>query len=730
MVGFPAVAQEETKRVLLLHSYRWGYSWSDLQADGLMSVFDQSELEIQVVLEQIDILGVRERQDDQAVLDHLNYRYPNLPFDLIVTTDTAALRFVAENHEKVFRGIPVVFSDADDLNEIPLPPDMRLTGVRESRAFQETLDLAFNLQPDASKIVVFANRADNQSGPRHAQTYLESSKQLVPVVFHYDETLERIGEIASRLSPDDIVIPLSYALDAQGQFRGYRKVRTLLNEVSGAPTFNFFESQPEDLSMFGGSVSDAFEQGRTAGEQALRILRGEDPRSIPIRDAPTRYMFSYPLMQKFGFEEEDLPRDSIIIGKPSTIFHDHKHEIIAVVIVGALLLIIIVGLLVALGRYRELQRALKESEERFRDFAEMGADWLWETDARHEYVYVSEAVDVVDDFEPSEIVGWKRGKWSEHDYDFISVSREEHMNDIENRQPFEDLEVRWERTVGHPLTLLVSGNPVYDASGEFVGYRGITRDITMVRDAAQRLMTAVKEAEEANRAKSEFMAMMSHEFRTPLNAIIGFTDMIRHQYFGKLGAKQYLEYADHIHDSGKHLLAFVNQILDIEAIEAGTISLEFEKHDIAELIDKAVTIQAPIAARKSIRLTPVVEENLPHATVDAQAIMQVLINLLSNACKFSHDGGEIQVRAVHRDNDVVISVVDKGIGIEKTKIKEMLSPFSKVASDPFQSYQGYGLGLSITKSLVDVHGGELVIESALGEGTTVTVVLPINGGEA
>ena len=246
---------------------------------------------------------------------------------------------------------------------------------------------------------------------------------------------------------------------------------------------------------------------------------------------------------------------------------------------------------------------------------------------------------------------------------------------------------------------------------------------TMVA-AQTALAIAHRDAERANAAKSEFLATMSHEFRTPLNAILGFSEMLRGQYFGPLGSDNYREYVEDIHLSGQHMLALINDILDISAIEAGKSELMREPLDVRVILQGCLKSVQPLANRKSINLQLDADRARLPILADRRALTQIVFNLLSNAVKFTDNGGSISLNAETVHGGTAISVVDSGRGIPRERLAKITEPFERVSSDPHLSGEGTGLGLAIVQLLADQHGAELRIESEIGQGTTVTVVFP------
>jgi GAF domain-containing protein len=232
-----------------------------------------------------------------------------------------------------------------------------------------------------------------------------------------------------------------------------------------------------------------------------------------------------------------------------------------------------------------------------------------------------------------------------------------------------------------------------------------------------------KQIEAANRHKSEFLANMSHELRTPLNAIIGFSEVLGERMFGELNEKQ-AEYTEDILSSGRHLLSLINEILDLSKVEAGRMELEVATFDLPLAIDNARTFVRERAAKHGINLDVTVEEGLGDFIGDERKIKQVLLNLLSNAVKFTREGGRIGIRARQTDGGVEISVSDTGIGISPEDQAKIFEEFRQVGGDYAHKREGTGLGLTLAKKFVELHGGRIWVESQVGKGSTFSFTLP------
>jgi two-component system cell cycle sensor histidine kinase PleC len=262
------------------------------------------------------------------------------------------------------------------------------------------------------------------------------------------------------------------------------------------------------------------------------------------------------------------------------------------------------------------------------------------------------------------------------------------------------------------------------------------RDMLLLREDKNELieqLTAAKiesdkarrRAEAASQAKSEFLANMSHELRTPLNAILGFSEVMRDEAFGNLGSRQYVDYASHIHDSGQHLLGLINDVLDLARVEAGRFSIRAEEIDVPAAIGNALAMFDIRTRQAGIALKAGLDSNLPLLLADGRGFRQVLLNLISNAIKFTPAGGTVTVFARRAaGGGMEVGVADTGAGIDPVDVATVFEAFGQGRHDISARDKGTGLGLPIVRGLVEAHGGKVTLDSVLGKGTTVICTFP------
>jgi PAS domain S-box-containing protein len=503
-----------------------------------------------------------------------------------------------------------------------------------------------------------------------------------------------------------------------------------------------------------------------------------------------------------------------------------------------------------LAERKRSQQIIESSEARFRDFAETASDWFWETDANLCFTGHWGQNLEPGGLDPAAVMGRTRREVADAPDNPNLIA---HMEGMAARRPFKDFVYSRTGKDGKARRLKVSGRPVHDPGGKFLGYRGTGTDITREYEAEERATTAlthlmgamesisegialfdeddrlvvcnekyrwtdeqtahlvapgalwqdiiggridsgfwvhslgssdaqmrarwahhrqldsaleeqsrdgrwamVREyptgdggfalvltditdlkqreaslseardaAEQAAQAKSAFLANMSHELRTPLNSIIGFSEVMRNESFGPLGSERYAEYVRGIRDSGMHLLAVINDILDLSKAEAGKLKLRNEPVEISVLLADATRVMVEQVETAGLTLVNECLEPLPPLMGDGRKILQILLNLLSNAVKFTPKGGRITVSAeIEPGGDVVVKVADTGVGMSADDIKVALSAFGQVDHQRNRHHQGTGLGLSLSRQLAQLHGGALEMTSIVDEGTVVTLRLP------
>ena len=385
------------------------------------------------------------------------------------------------------------------------------------------------------------------------------------------------------------------------------------------------------------------------------------------------------------------------------------------------LAVLVVVLMLSLRRHKRDQEKLEENRTHYRRMVNgLKEHFLYSHDPTGTFTYVSPSI--------TPILGYTREEFLTRfdtyltDAPINAAVPERTQASLHGiQQPAYNLEIYHKDGTARMLEVLE--RPVFDNQGNVIAVEGIAQDITARLALEQDTKVALETARHASKAKSEFLANMSHELRTPLNSIIGFSEMMKYEVRGPF-PESYREYTDLIINSGRLLLETVNSILDLAKIEAGKFDLHVEHTHMAEIVAETVSLLNIQAARKGIEITNNTHD-MHHMNVDPVRIKQVFLNVISNAIKFTEQGSVTVVN--HCDeNGHNISVTDTGIGMNAEQIEIALKPFRQVhGSSLARRYQGTGLGLSLSRQIMELHGGELLIDSTPGQGTTVTLHFPV-----
>jgi len=374
----------------------------------------------------------------------------------------------------------------------------------------------------------------------------------------------------------------------------------------------------------------------------------------------------------------------------------------------------------------EAELAVKAGEAKYRLMTEQASDIVAHYDTQSQVIFMSPAVEQVLGRTPEEFIGKPIDEAMVHPDDFLGVRDAFIECAVDGRQV--QFDYRFLHKNGSYVWLETTMSPVRDTTGRrTTEIIGVSRNVSERKRHEMELMDARERAEAANRTKSRFLANMSHELRTPLNAIIGFSEILRMQMFGQLGHARYLEYAQLINDSGALLLDLISDILDMSKIEAGKYELHLEQVNLPHLLDSSMRLVRGRAEENGIGLAMRMSDDLTvdEIVADERALKQIVLNLLSNSIKFTPSGGKVSVTVSEAAGGISIAVSDNGRGIPGDQIARLGKPFEQVATDAALSKQGTGLGLALVRSLAELHGGAMVIESEIDRGTVVTVTLPL-----
>ena len=384
---------------------------------------------------------------------------------------------------------------------------------------------------------------------------------------------------------------------------------------------------------------------------------------------------------------------------------------------------------------KRMEEALKASEERYRGLVNHVRLGIFRStpEPNGRFLEVNPAME--------EITGYSRQELLKMDISKLYIHLEEReaiIKELALARGKVARELRWRKKDGTKMVVLDTVVAVRDDTGKILYLDAIIEDITerkrmeqelqeknkQLVKQQQELMEKTRELEVASQAKSEFLAHMSHELRTPLNVIIGFSELMLDGVPGEINNEQ-RQCLDDVLSSGKHLLDLINEVLDLAKIESGTLKLRLADITLTDVLEELTRTMTPILAPRKQSLDIEVEEGLPPVHADKGKLRQVLLNLLSNATKFTPDGGKLRIEAVRKDHSCQVSVVDNGIGIKKEDQKRLFEPFHQLDNPLSGEKGGTGLGLAVVKQIIEKHGGKIWMESEYGKGSRFTFTLPL-----
>jgi PAS domain S-box-containing protein len=369
----------------------------------------------------------------------------------------------------------------------------------------------------------------------------------------------------------------------------------------------------------------------------------------------------------------------------------------------------------------EVQRQNDVIKLLLNDFERDARDWLWETDADGRLTYFSPRF--------AEMLGEN----AEHlrlrplRHLMVDHSEEDQWRKLDaamaDEAPISNMDIAL-RIADKDAFWQISARPLRDSRGRFNGYRGVCRDVTASLEGQRRIETAMETSERANAAKSQFLAVMSHELRTPINAIVGFSELLARDTAGTLPAKSRVEFANSVLEGARHLQSLINDILDATRIERGTLQLNEQENDAAELVEVAIKLCRDQAEKANISIIGRLLDGVD-LRGDATRLKQVIINLLTNAIKFSPSGGIINIDMSRSpEGQFFLTIKDAGIGISKADMERIFEPFVQAESGMARRFAGVGLGLPIARRIARLHDGDVTLESTTGAGTTANFILP------
>jgi PAS domain S-box-containing protein len=733
--------------ILILHAYHQGYAWTDSIDVTLRKVLSE-ESSLEIATEYMDT-----KRNDYASIkgtyrDYLYFKYRTRSRKpaLIICSDDDALNFLIEYRQDIFPGSPVVFCGVNDFTPERIAGFNNCTGINEAPDFKGTLKTALTLFPMAPAVIAITDTTT--TGQANKNRFNQAVRELSPdraIILVEDWTEQELAALLQENKTALVLLLHVNLRERTGVIHTTDDTAGIINKYTAAPIFTCWE-YVLGLGILGGRMISGYTQGEMAGKMALRILSGEKADSLPVvMTSPNRFVFDYREMKQHHLAEEQLPSGSMILGRPYSFYQTYRN----IIWISAGIFLALVAIVVFLILYTLLKRKsvkdLEESRSRL-ELALKGGDLgLWDWSVQTGQAFFSEGYLAMLGFARDEIPAsfdtWKNllhpddrektltilgqhitGKADTYEAEFRLRTKRGGWKWILARGKVMEREPKTSRALRACGTHMDITERKYQELELTEKNNLLQAQYAQIKDLNERLVVVTRQAQEADQLKSAFLSNVSHEVRTPLNGIIGFSELLEDP---SIPEKEKIEYISIIRSSGEHLLSLINDIILISKSDAGQIEIrrkDFNPSDIVRELSDFFQANTQLKEKK-INLVSELPDKEFNLNSDPDRIRQIISNLITNAIK-NTDNGQIRISLQKVDGKIVFKVSDTGRGIPEEFRERIFERFYQISGQTTAPVEGTGLGLSICKALSEHLGGSIRLESETGRGTTFFFTLP------
>ncbi|WP_069998504.1 ABC transporter substrate binding protein [Cellulosilyticum sp. I15G10I2] len=718
------------KNILVLNSYHPEDIWANDELNGIKQQLSLADYPIDITVEYMDSKNYSGIEYINKLYDLYHYKYKNRVFDIIICTDNDAFNFMKGYGEKLFPNTPVVFCGVNNFDDSLIEGYKHFTGVAEIIDIERTLDTALKLHPQARKIIVILDATT---------TGLENRKILNQLVdkynaqfsFYQGMDLDYVSAMVETLSEDTIVFIASAFKDPKGVHISMADSGSIISSKCSVPLYSCWDFYINN-GVVGGLMTSGYVEGENAANLVLKILDGESPSDLPVvKNSKHQYMFDYNKLQQFNIKPSNLPPGSILYNAPNQFYEVPKVYTWAIIYIlaGIILILIFVNY-----KRETTQKALQESDELLRMVINSLHDIICFKDSEGRWIEANTAMLELYKSDRS-IIGKTDDELSKllpefaHQFSFCKSTD----NIAWETKSYSKAEEVFIQPGGEDKIYDVIKIPLFNEDGSKKGLVALGHDITEHKKAE----SLKKKSEESSRMinelihyekiRTDFFANLSHEFRTPLNLIFSALQMIelleKDQSSNSFSSKL-TNYTSIMKQNCFRLLRIVNNLIDITKIDAGYLLLDLKNENIVSIVEEISLSVKDYMENRGLSLVfdTDIEEKI--ISCDADKIERIVLNLLSNAIKFTESDGKIEVTITDAGDAINISVKDTGIGIPKEKQDLIFEKFMQVDKSLSRNREGSGIGLSLVKSLVELHNGHISVKSEYGQGSEFIITLP------
>ena len=727
----------EAKNVLIINSYGYDFSLTEKIMKGILQSFEEKDIDANFEVEFLDTRKMLDETYYSKLAEIYKDKFKYTKFDVIICSDNEALYFIEKNRMELFNGVPVIFCGINGYEKSLLQGDKNATGITEELGITETVESALKLHNNIKNLLILNDKTESGKMFRKLIEKEELDKKFgIKLIFIDDFNLE-IGKIPSKIKEfesDSILLFTFFTIDKNKKKISNEQIIKEIKQESNIPIYGLYEAFL-DYGIVGGKLVSRFKQGEEAGFAAIKVLSGEKIENIPIMVIrPEEYMFNYEELHKFKINKKNLPRESVVTNKPLSIYEKVK-DIIWYVVFIFLSLIIIIGLLINIVlKTKKINKIIEETKKKaesnilfVRNVVNNAPSMYSVKDKQGRIILANRAFaeffklkietvegkSLIEVFAESNLDVSEAKKMTKAEYEVINSGIE--ISGVEEEITIFNNEKRW--LYSNIVPLKIDGVENYSLR--------VSLDITKRKLIELELKKAKDEAEELSIAKGHFLAIMSHEIRTPLNGIITMIGQLKEKE-EKLG---FLNREIEIMEiSSKRLVNVIDKTLNFSKIEYGQVEYELTEFDVRSEIKNCILLFEERINEKKLEMLSFISNKVPKILKgDIVKYHQILTNLLGNAVKFTQNGYisvELQIIELDTENLSLRTIVkDTGIGIEKENYETIFNKFSQLKNN--KSNNGVGLGLAITKELVERVGGTIIVESQVNKGSVFTVDMPV-----
>jgi PAS domain S-box-containing protein len=729
-LSFPVKAEKSDSNgltdILLINSYHYTFKWTNDITNAVVKELPEAD-DYRISIEYLDTKRFSFQRQEVLYVEYLKEKYRTLDIKGIICSDNDAFEFVLKHGKEIWGDVPVTFCGVNELFKYDIN-STNYFGVEEEIAIAQTLELILTLQPDLKELIVVSDSTLN--GILFADQFLRAARAInFPVDYDliYATSVELLGETLKEVDPEKrAILLLSLYLPRNGAVKDMILEADFLKSCLDVPVYGTWDFLFGGF-ILGGVINTGEEQGRLAAQLLKRKLAGETfPPGYLVKPTQTMVV-DYNKLKYYNIDLSLVPKNALVLHEPENYFRKYRQEILIVCSVLGFLIVINIILLRLLNEKRIAEAKLRKSEERLElalDGANVG---LWDIDLENKAVYINKWVSGLLGYGDSGIAHVTIGDWIKtcHPDDLGQVNEVLHMHLSGKVHDF-NTEARLQTSSGEYKWFSLHGKVVeVDQNSTPRRMIGLMLDIDMQKQFEEQLRIAKEKAEESDRLKSSFLANVSHEIRTPMNAILGFSDILLDASIQKEDSLKFLSL---IRSSGESLLALINDIIDISKIESGQFNIVIGKFDLHLLFDKISHIASTLINTYNRDIELIIEKGVDQASLfiesDQYRLEQIINNLISNAIKFTSRGHVILSYTIPDNNTLEIRVTDTGRGISKEDQGVIFERFRQINPDPKINIGGTGLGLAISKSITELLGGTICVDSAPDQGATFRVRIP------